>query len=190
MIDIEAWGTTPGCAIASIGAAFFDPFEDYSDDIPTIPMFYRNVSLDSCLHAGLTIDESTVFWWMKQGEEARQALSEPEPISLSRAMKDLKDFYWTQKGQIGKKAIYTWSHGLTYDLPFLSYAAKKVNVQEPWMYQNCRDTRTLFDLAFAGKKPKFQDNDVKHHALYDSMTQIVQVQEAYRALNLSKPKED
>ena len=188
MIDLETWGKTPGCAIASIGAVFFDPYANYEDDLPhDLPMLYRNVSLDSCLKIGLEVEEGSTLWWMKQGEEARIALTDPKPISIHNAIRSLRDFYWDQKDAIGKKTpIHVWSHGLTFDLPFIAIAAKKASMEEPWLYNYCRDTRTLFDLAFDGKKPKFQENEVKHNALHDSVTQVIQVQEAYRALNKTR----
>ena len=184
MIDLETMGSTPGSVIASIGAAFFDPKEDYSIDLPEdLPMFYRNVSINSCLKAGLTVEEETIFWWMGQGKEARDALSTPKPVSIQIALRELKDFYWKQKDVLGKGPIYVWGHGATFDQPMIAAAAKAIGTKEPWMFYNCRDTRTLYDLAFDGGKPKSAvDNTVKHHALHDSINQIVHVQEAYRVL--------
>ena len=187
MIDIETYGRTPGAAIASIGAVFFDPHEDNLNDLPDdIPLFYKNISLDSCLQIGLKTDAPTIEWWVKQGEEARQALETPTPIPVTSALYDFKRFYWDQKEELGRRtSVYVWSHGATFDIPMIAVACNQIGWAEPpWVYYNCRDTRTLFDLAFKGGKPKSPASDIKHYALGDAIAQAVQVQEAYRALGI------
>lgn len=56
MIDLETMGVRPSSAVVSIGCVEF-----MQTDV--ISVFYTPVSLESCLKAGLTTDESTVKWW-------------------------------------------------------------------------------------------------------------------------------
>lgn len=64
MIDLETMGTRPGSAILSIGACSFDPNWLGGSDSDHEPgearrTFYQNITLASCLDAGLTIDAAT-----------------------------------------------------------------------------------------------------------------------------------
>lgn len=188
MIDIETMSNIPGGVIVSIGAAFFDPFDDYTEDFPDdIPLFYKNVDIDSCLKYGLSINGGTIFFWMDQGKEAREALTDPKPEKIDRVINDFNRWYWNQRDTIGKQnEIYVWSHGATFDLPFMTAAASKIGKKMPWKYQNARDTRTLFDLAFKGGKATFEGFGTKHNALHDSLTQVIWVQEAYKNLGVQK----
>ena len=184
MIDLETIGTSPGSVVTSIGAVFFDPYEDYSIEIPDdLPMFYRNINIDSCLKAGLKIDGSSLLWWMQQGQEAVDALTTPDPLPLAQVAKEFKNYYWNQKNNLADgNMIHVWAHGLTFDPPMWAVACESIGQKEPWMFRFCRDTRTLFDLAFDGGNPTAAGLGTKHNALHDSITQVIWVQEAYRKL--------
>lgn len=186
MIDLETIGTVPGSVITSIGAAFFDPYEDYAADFPDdLALFYRNININSCFDAGLKADGDTILWWMQQGQEAVDALTTPKPIALKTATTEFKRFYWEQKDTLGKDAqIYVWAHGATFDQPMWTAACKAVGQREPWLFFNCRDTRTIFDLAFGNEKPSFAGLGTKHNAVHDALAQIVWVQEAYVKLGI------
>lgn len=184
MIDLETAGTEPGSAIMSIAAAAFSPYEDYEQEFPDdIQLFSMNVKLQSSIDAGLKVDGDTVMWWMAQGKEAVDALTVPEPVKLSTAVAGFNSFYWKLKESLPDKTpIYIWSHGATFDPPQWEMACRAVKKRPPWMYFNCRDTRTLFDLAFDDGFPAFEGFGTKHNAMHDVLGQIIQTQEAYRAL--------
>jgi DNA polymerase III epsilon subunit-like protein len=84
MVDIETLGLDPGAAILSIGAVRFD-----TDGLGAT--FERNIGLESCQEAGLTIDAGTLEWWLQQDADAQHVLTGGE--SLVDALEALAEFY-------------------------------------------------------------------------------------------------
>lgn len=147
-------------------------------------MFQKNIDLNSCLDAGLTVNGETMMWWLNQGQDARDSLTDPAPEKLPKVLNDFTNWYWKHYNERLNKSfeIYPWSHGATFDLPFLNLAFKAIKRRQPWKFRNARDTRTLFELAFNGNKASFEGFGTKHNALHDSLSQVIWVQEAYRVL--------
>ena len=67
MLDFETFSTISTAAILSIGAVRFDLASGTIDD----KGFYSSISIDSNVEAGRHISESTLLWWMDQGEAAK-----------------------------------------------------------------------------------------------------------------------
>ncbi|POO54357.1 hypothetical protein CPJ18_02345 [Agrobacterium rosae] len=60
MIDIETLGTAPGSVILSVGAVTFNAETgEFGEG------FYAAVEPQSAVDMGLTIDVSTLKWWME-----------------------------------------------------------------------------------------------------------------------------
>lgn len=200
MIDLETFDSLPTAAISSIGALAFDPYADWmTGDVPdNVPVFYKNVDVNSCIKANMSVDGDTIQWWMEQSDDARKALYNPAPEKLPSVMWAFSKWVWDQREQIGTdpktnrpkyKQYYIWSHGATFDLPIMTYAYKQVNKIQPWQFRNSRDTRTLFDIAFNGKKPTYKGEGTTHNALDDAFTQVMWVQEAYKKIGLQRMKD-
>lgn len=173
MLDLETWGTLPGCAIRSIGACVFDPY-DWSE--PVVETFYRNVSTESQTHTSLTFSDDTVAWWRdtNRSEAAKVFADDRKPLGIS-----ISNFFeWFD--DVGGK--YLWCHGASFDEPIMRFAADAVfSCETPWHHHDVRDTRTLFMLAdFDPKCVKMPDGFIKHHALHDAQYQVMQVQAAIK----------
>lgn len=197
MVDIETLSTDYSAIILSIGAMKFDPYKLENISIPhwnvapksrvwSYRYFYQNVSVKSCLAAGLKADESTILFWLDQPEEARKALLS-DTLSLSSALLDFYD--WTRmqskNAPCDGNPKYYWSHGATFDLPILSHAYKAVNGKEPWGFREMQDTRTLFRLCEdRGYKVEMPGEGLKHHALFDSWRQAIAVQRCFNFLRV------
>lgn len=169
MIDIETLGTRPGSVIASIGAVEFDA---------TSGAFGRElhvmVELQSAQRAGLTIDASTVKWWMQQGEDARaKTFATGQHVNI--CLIELQFFVENVE------PVRIWAHSPSFDLVLLEEAFRATNIKCPWSYKQPRDTRTLYDLAGV----KIQSVGTHHDALDDAKAQATAVIEAYRALGMS-----
>ena len=182
MIDLETLGTRASSIILTIGAVRFDPnsLEGIKDVWPklAVPWFYREVSLQSCIDLGMTFDADTLKWWMRQSEGARNSAFNPDaPVHIGQALNDLNVFLNPPSAQ---PVEYVWSHGATFDLPILADAYPRCGRVIPWKYPNCRDTRTLFDMAFGGKAP--MPAGYEHNAMWDAARQAVGVQESYAKL--------
>lgn len=165
MVDLETWGTRPGCALRSIGACVFDPKTGVIGQT-----FYRNISEASCLKMGLVKDPDTVEWWGKQGAMAQAAL-EPDQQSLSAALIDFTLWWTNVEGGL------FYCHGANFDAPILEAAYAAVLLDPPWKFWNVRCSRTLLSI---GDRSVKRDNAMPHHALEDAKAQAVAVAAVFR----------
>lgn len=182
MIDLETMGARPGSAILSIGAVRFDPCgappPNPADGL-TAEHFSLNVSLDSCLGAGLRVDADTVAWWMHPDRAAgREALFGPDAapaMPLRDALDRLSGFV--------PRGARVWAHGATFDPVLLETAYRATRANCPWRFWQVGDTRTLFELAFPpdGKGAGLAND---HTAIGDAYRQACAVQRAYAKLGL------
>lgn len=172
MIDIETMSTLPNAAICSIGAVKFDRFsEDLRLNRET---FYRRVDMKSCEDLGLDFDKNTKKWWREQGENAsKEIFTDDNRHPLQIVLQDLKEFIGDKKD-----TIKIWSQGPLFDIVILENAYRKCGIEIPWKFWNCRDTRTVYDVA----KMRYRNNSNAHHALSDCQVQILFLQSALRIL--------
>lgn len=167
MIDLETLGTTPGCAIVSIGACSFD-MEGIKEK------FYQAVDI-SRLPSG-TIDAGTVKWWLQQSDAARAVFTDQEATTLAIALERFAEF-WDRNG-----GIFLWGHGAAFDAPILDAACNRAGVRSLAKFWNYRDTRTLYALADVSPA---REAGTHHNALDDAVAQAVAVIESYKALGKS-----
>lgn len=169
MIDVETFGTVPGCAIRSIGACFFN-WDEIGES------FYTNIDTPSCLEAGLHIDPRTKAWWDNQAKAAKDAL-EADQKPLKTALQDFRRWVITNTGD--KAQLQVWSHGLSFDIPIINYAQAQLRLYTVWNYYNERDTRTMIWLA---NPEEIVFIGTAHNALYDAQHQARQMQACYKKL--------
>lgn len=170
MIDLETWGTAPGCAIASIGAVMFDPVEG----LIAGKEFYRNIDLQSCLDRGLRMEGQTVEWWMDDNKEKARRSLKGDKQALNVVLNDFRGWFISNSG------YYIWSHGASFDTPIVEVGFRACGTRQmPWDFWNIRDTRTIYDLA--GVKPD-RAVGVHHNSLDDARTQAETVVKSWRML--------
>lgn len=206
MVDLETWGTEPGCDIRSIGACVFDPMrnEFVRDEHGVTHTFY--IAVDNPItHIGsgrmntgveyrkypLDRDPRTVQWWSEQSDEAQAAFA--NPVDLKDGLKQLT--IWISSicspGVVppsgGHKNVRIWYHGPHFDHSILAAAFRAVGLPLPVHYRAPRDTRTAFDLAgiddhtaWLGQHPG--PLGIPHHALDDSICQAKAVCAAYEII--------
>lgn len=157
MVDLETMGQTATAAIVSIGAVRFS-------ERGIGEQFYVPVSLSDCQQAGLTIEASTVMWWLDQSSEARQALVRPrrEPLNLSSALLEFARF-------IEDADTKVWGNGADFDNAILINAYRICGLRLPWKFWNNRCYRTLKNLRPNIAKPK--RTGTHHDALQDAIFQ-------------------
>lgn len=173
MIDLETMGKQPGCAIVSIGAVQFDLS---SGEIGK--KFYCNIDLEDCQKQGLTIDASTVWWWLQQSKDAQTALNSNRDLleySLSKFEKWLED--------INDKDIQIWANAPSFDLAVLEAAFNIMGKKAPWFYWQERCVRTL--VAFNPAIKKQIINDLPHDAISDCLYQIKYCSAIYNSININ-----
>ena len=153
MLDLETLGKKPGAVIVAIGAVKFGRGEIQSE-------FYTRVDAESCERIGLTMDASTVIWWLGQSEPARNELLQPgESILVALSLFSR----W-----IGDPHAEIWGNGPLFDNGILVEAYDRAQIPRPWQHWNDRCYRTLKAL-----NPEFgrEDEGIAHHALHDAKNQ-------------------
>lgn len=158
MVDLETMGTSSDAAIVGIGACEFD-----GERIGNT--FYRSVNLSSAVARGLTMDPSTVMWWLGQSDAARQAIRfNTEPIE-----KALTDFAFWAFECAAKDNIRMWAKGPSFDCATLSHAYKVCQIARPWHYWNDRCVRTM--IARNPSVPEPERDGTAHNAKDDAVHQ-------------------
>lgn len=159
VLDLETMGKGPRAAIVAIGCVRIENLQ-VSDTL------YRHIDLQSSLRAGLTVDASTINWWLQQNREAQEAITSPEPVMLFEALLALREFMSVEAyGEPNKQALL-WGNGSSFDNVIIGSAFDAHNLARPWMFWNDRDLRTLLALYPEVKALPFEG--LKHHALHDA----------------------
>jgi len=175
MVDLETMGTDAGSAILSIGAVTFDREGVHET-------FYRNIDLESNEDAGLSVDMSTLAWWLSQGDDAQDVLEGGG--DLEAALRDFSTWY----DEHGAETI--WANSPSFDCEMLKEAYSAFDLDTPWDFRDERDYRTLRELPGA----VWVDRTGTHHnALDDAKHQakkVVLTLNKYDEAGLEAPKRD
>jgi hypothetical protein len=181
MVDIETMSTLPTAAIVSIGAVRFDPRTSECGET-----FYQSVSLASCLQLGLSVDASTIVWWVNQSQEARAALFKDEKV-IEESLWDFTKWMTDCIAQVSPDEAVkhrVWCNGPSFDGTILENAYRVCGLPIPWKYNSLRDVRTIVDLSGVNVDtiPKV---GISHNALDDAIFQAKMVQAGYALLGKS-----
>lgn len=190
-LDIETLGTRTGSVILSIGAVMFDPDPNNVGVAPVYP-FETFITIESCQSYGLTIDPSTLGWWMTQPPEARRIFEhvreESEGVSLQTALAQFTKFLvgagWDNWNGEPCGDLVIWGNGSDFDNALLQDAFARVGLKTPWKFYNNRDLRTLraaVGLLTGEDAPKFKPL-LPHDALSDADAQRATVQACLKTL--------
>lgn len=205
MLDLETWGTQPGCDIRSIGAVVFDPVKN----LVAIPdgdnaelQFYiacKNENDKTSwkgqikpriipgLKYQLTRDPQTVKWWNEQSPEAQAAFA--NPVDLREACysfgKWIVKIMYDDGAHTEQPTLKIWANGPQFDISILEAVYHAVKLPVPWHYRAPRDFRTITDAA-GMTRDEFSNYGDAHNALHDAIAQAMTVCEAYKRLGLRK----
>jgi DNA polymerase III epsilon subunit-like protein len=175
MLDLETMGSTSNSAIVSIGAVEFN-----IETGETGREFYRVVNLKSCLDFGLKIDASTVYWWLQQSQDARDAICDKNNDEIQNV---LHEFSLWMNDSI--QDIQIWGNGSRFDIGILSDAYIACKLKIPWNYTKERDVRTLVAFAPQIKYDEIANNNTLiHHPINDAKLQIKYCTKIYNKLNI------
>lgn len=170
MLDLETWGTRPGCAIRSIGAVVFDPRSDRIGD-----EFYANVDTKSCKRLKLQLEPGTVAWWEDQSAEAKAAFSQSPQLDIADAISRFDKWFQSNRG------LRVWCQGPNFDDVIIGAVYHALDANPPWRFFNSRCTRTVYDMARFDPRSIRRDGTY-HNALDDAKHQARCVQAAMRRL--------
>jgi hypothetical protein len=173
MIDLETLDTKPSCTVLTLGAVKFDP---YSDAEPHSEI-YMKFDIDEQDRLGRTVTDSTLDWWSKQSQEARDAAFDPNGrISLEEGLDQLSR--WAHNVDI------IWGQGYGFDITILEDMLRQIGKPIPWQFYKIMDSRTLFKLVDVDPRKAMQTNE--HNALADAYFQAKGVQIAFDKLGVKK----
>ena len=178
MTDIETLSTRPNAVILVIAAVKFNRTGTISE-LKEMDTFYKRVKIDSCTVRGMHTDEATRGWWNKQDPEIRaEAFGDSQESPREDISVVLRQFIeW-----FGESDVF-WSHCATFDIVIMNEAFRLCGLEAPWKFWNCRDTRTLYDVA--GLRNNDLPQVAKHHALHDCHRQIWGVKMSMKRLGLT-----
>lgn len=159
MLDLETFGTRPGCVVLSIGAVEFDMSGRCHK------RFHAHMETEPQVAAGLHIDPRTVDWWLDQSKEAQTQLLKSTRLHPTLVLNDLvQAFDWSD--------LRVWANGAGFDFPILKALFDAYDMQAPWAFYNEMDFRTLKVLIGKERFKLLQvHNDLKHDALADAIAQ-------------------
>lgn len=124
MVDLETLGTTPGCVILSIGAVQFDEHTGATGEY-----FYEKISVESSQELGLTIDISTLNWWLSKDPNVfTEALSGKK--SLIQVLTLFSEYL--NKIQLQHDDVYLWGNPARFEFGILAEAHKRAGFKLPW----------------------------------------------------------
>lgn len=160
MIDLETMGTKVGSAVTCIGAVAFD--EATGEELE---FFHERISLESAVRTGLTMDPSTVVWWMQQCDAARVECIAPD--DAPHALVDTLEAFRTFLSHFS--AYKVWGNSAAFDLGLLGAAYRAAETFQPWSYRAEMCYRTLKNLRPDVVAPAFEGT--QHNALHDARHQ-------------------
>ena len=177
MVDLETLGKRAGCVIVSIGAVKFNP---RTGAIDLDNEFYRAITVESAMRYGLTVDPSTLRWWMRQTEEARKVFNDPEAESIQAALVEFAE--WVDEDGYYDD-VKMWGNGAAFDNTILAAGFEAVDIIKPWRFWNDRCYRTKRADA---KEVPFKQFGVAHNALDDAVSQAHHLCAIYAAERAAK----
>lgn len=169
MLDLETLSSEPDAAIVSIGLCTFSAFGP-GDFRPST--YYTAVRPKSAQAFGGRIDASTVAWWMRQSESAREIFA-AEGKSITDALLEVTAFV---RGFARPKI---WGNGASFDNVVLRQAYKRLSIEAPWEWRDDRCYRTLKNMR---PDVPFEPFGTAHNALDDAIAQARHAERIFAAM--------
>lgn len=163
MVDLETYGTVPGCVMLSIGAVAFDPYTQTLG-----PAFYCVINIADQQEKGLHVDENTVKWWSSQSLEAREVITQAEEAGCT--LTEALNKFTAYLTEFGIKSVKLWGNGSDFDNAILACGYRAIGQTAPWIPWNNRCYRTLKNMV---KVPSQTRQGTYHNALDDAKTQAL-----------------
>lgn len=169
MVDLETMDNVPSAAIVAIGAV--------ECDLTTGEIgseYYRVVDLNNQTDIGMTINADTLYWWLGQSEEAREALLIRGKIPLPAMCSSFNK--WIDSLKAPNELIRMWGNGASFDNAIVRYAYRQVGEELPIKFWNDRDMRTIVGFFPRQMQMEWRRTHLRkgahHNALHDAIHQV------------------
>lgn len=162
-VDIETYGTEPGCVILEVAITAFDR----KNKARAMASIHRFPSIIEQVESGFKIDHDTVTWWASQPAKWERQ-TQAERYTVDECVHDLLKFV---RDYTNPETVLAWAKGSHFDFPIL-----RTIMPDPWGFRSIHDLRTL-SLAFPhGVIDRDTEKFPTHHGLEDSQFQAMEVQ--------------
>lgn len=171
MIDIETLDTGPRAVVLSAAVVKFTQEEN-----AYAPFTHVTFDIDAQLAMGRTISQDTLLWWMRQDQVVRDLEFNADRRPLTECLGAVT--------RAVREGDQHWANSPSFDMTILGSLFEECDWLVPWSYRDCRDVRTLKDLAQIEDdwNPSEDIPGVAHDPVYDCRWQIELVREARRRL--------
>ena len=163
MLDIETLSTAPNAFVLSVGMVLFDE-----------KTIFAKVYIKNRINTATgDVSKDTVMWWLKQSDDARKAITEPQKgvveMSEYNLVQGLRDI-------LCNYSVDTiWSQGsfdqIIIESLMIRNGVDKTQLPKYYKWRDLRTVRKLFAI----------DNEVspkvQHNALEDAVAQVRTLQE-------------
>jgi len=165
MLDLETFGTGQNALVVSIGAVLFD-----RSTATLGPGFYANLNLQQMIDAGFRIDASTLEFWLKQGDAARDKLF-TNPLDVFTTLMGFAQFVTDDNEGGVCRETRVWGNGSRFDNALLGNVYQRLGLVEPWGFFNDRCYRTFKNENDPEKRLLPNNVGTAHNALDDAIFQ-------------------
>lgn len=169
MVDLETMDNVASSAIVSIGAVHCDLITG-----ETGSTFYRVIDLKGQQKFGRTLNPKTIYWWLNQGDSARQALLIESKILLEDMCDKFNKWLWSLGPN--PETIRLWGNGASFDNAILRHAYRQYGKELNIEYWNDRDMRTIVGFYPRQLQEKWRRSNLRtgyhHNALDDAKYQV------------------
>ena len=172
MLDLETMGRKSNSALVSIGAVEFNLISG-----KTGREFYKVIDLQSCLDVGLKVEASTIYFWLQQSQQARDAICKDKKLPLATALHMFDRWLHDCIKDVG-----IWGNGARFDIGILEDAYSACSMENPWYFRSEKDVRTL--VSFAPQiKANYPFTGIHHNPIDDCKHQIKYCNAIWKKLN-------
>lgn len=163
MLDVECAGTARDAALMAVGAACFN-LHTYEVG----PTFAVPIHVATSVRIGMRIDPAAFLWWLRQGDDARRAVS----TNLVDISDGLAAFTAFMEANTRRQDVRVWANSSSFDMSIMNFAYDKLGKRIPWNFGKETCFRTVRNLN--SHVPYEPGNRVgtHHEALDDALFQI------------------
>jgi len=177
--DIETLGKKSNAAILSMACIHFEPDQKYEYDELLQSAFFAKFDIGyQKTKFNRTIDKSTIDWWSKQCDHAKEKsfISTPNDLKFEDGYELMRQ--WVNSKSKNQKE-WVWARG-NLDQSVLSDIEDEMEVKPIFFYNRWRDVRTAIDIFAATENgycdvPNFDSGAhvIKHDPVHDCAYDIM-----------------
>lgn len=202
LFDFETVDVRPTAIVLDLAAVVFHESEvDSFKDLINSPERMFRVKFDVRTQKGRTVDQSTLEWWAKQSDDAREVFNPSSiDVSIQEGIIAFRDF--CKRSGVDPKNSLAYVRGASFDFSILANIMRTVfNATEddfPVKFWLQRDVRTA--ISFAMLDPHLRklpvpkglfEGFVMHNSVHDCCKDVILLQHAlgYGLGNIEVPDE-